>query len=73
MLDLLIQTYPRYVDSGSRDAVLAVLEAFIRRDETSAETGHRIRDYLFEWLKKEVKHMGTVSRYVFLHCYLSHD
>ncbi|KAG9005891.1 translational activator of GCN4 [Tulasnella sp. JGI-2019a] len=59
LLGILRLTYPRYVDSPSRDAVLAVLEAFVKRDErregeTDAEKLGVIEQIL-GWLKSETQ------------------
>jgi hypothetical protein len=37
IFELLIETYPRYVDSASREAVEAVGKELVQRDETREE------------------------------------
>lgn len=37
VFELLIETYPRYVDSASREAVQIIGKELVQRDETRAE------------------------------------
>ncbi|KAG8917318.1 translational activator of GCN4, partial [Tulasnella sp. 417] len=55
ILGIIAKTYARYVDGLSREAVIAVLEAFIRRDESKTEEPkYGIAEYLLGWLKAEI-------------------
>ena len=57
VFDLLVITYPRYIDAASRNAVLAVLSSLVRRDavlagdSSSSVTG--LLDYIVRWLDSE--------------------
>ncbi|KAG2158689.1 armadillo-type protein [Suillus bovinus] len=64
---LLTQTYPRYVDSASRDAVEEVGMSLIEKDET-ADAGQKlgVTEQVLGWLANEVSHMakrGSPSTY----------
>ncbi|KAG8955662.1 translational activator of GCN4 [Tulasnella sp. 424] len=55
ILGIIANTYARYVDGPSREAIIAVLEAFIRRDESKTdEPKYGIAEYLLGWLKAEI-------------------
>ncbi|KAG1731829.1 armadillo-type protein [Suillus paluster] len=64
---LLTQTYPRYVDSASRDAVEEVGMALIEKDET-ADAGQKmgVTEQVLGWLANEVSQIakrGSPSTY----------
>ena len=58
---LLTLTYPRYTDSGSRDAVEAVGIELVRRDEalarTEGETKFGVTEQILGWLSNEVREL----------------
>jgi hypothetical protein len=56
---LLTQTYPRYVDGASRDAVEEVGMTLIEKDET-ADTGEKlgVTEQVLGWLANEVFHIA---------------
>jgi hypothetical protein len=56
---LLTHTYPRYVDSGSREAVEEVGMIIIRRDETSPDTKMGVTEQILGWLNNEI---GRIAR-----------
>jgi hypothetical protein len=68
VFQLLTQTYPRYVDSASRDAVEQVGMMMIEKDET-ADQKMGVTEQVLGWLAHEVsliaKHgsPGSVSYY----------
>ncbi|KAG2360727.1 ARM repeat-containing protein [Suillus spraguei] len=64
---LLTQTYPRYVDGASRDAVEEVGMTLIEKDET-ADAGQKlgVTEQVLGWLANEVSHIakrGSPSTY----------
>ncbi|KAG8892186.1 translational activator of GCN4, partial [Tulasnella sp. 408] len=64
ILGIIANTYARYVDGPSREAVIAVLEAFVRRDESKTEEPkYGIAEYLLGWLRAEIPRaiMGSAS------------
>ncbi|KAG1734519.1 armadillo-type protein [Suillus lakei] len=64
---LLTQTYPRYVDSASRDAVEEVGMTLIEKDETAdADEKMGVTEQVIGWLANEVSHIarrGSPSTY----------
>ncbi len=65
VFDLLIITYPRYIDAVSRDAVLAVLSSLVKRDAVLASdssgsvTG--VLDYIIRWLDSETMRLCSLK------------
>jgi hypothetical protein len=53
LFELLIQTYPRYADSASREAVQAVVMKLTQRDETK-ERGRVVTEQILGRLANEV-------------------
>ncbi|KAG1831619.1 armadillo-type protein [Suillus variegatus] len=67
IFQLLTQTYPRYVDGASRDAVEEVGMTLIEKDET-ADAGQKlgVTEQVLGWLANEVSHIakrGSPSTY----------
>jgi len=52
IFELLTQTYPRYVDSASRDAVRKVGMTLIEKDEVDRKMG--VTEQVLGWLAHEV-------------------
>ncbi|KAG8981474.1 carbamoyl-phosphate synthase (glutamine-hydrolyzing) cpa2, partial [Tulasnella sp. 427] len=62
ILGIIASTYARYIDGPSREAVIAVLEAFVQRDESKTdEPKYGIAEYLLGWLKGEIPRATHVS------------
>ncbi|KIO34015.1 hypothetical protein M407DRAFT_17270, partial [Tulasnella calospora MUT 4182] len=64
ILGIISNTYARYVDGPSREAVIAALEALIRRDESKTEEPkYGIAEYLLGWLRAEIPRavLGSAS------------
>jgi hypothetical protein len=63
IFQLLTLTYPRYTDSGSRDAVEAVGIELVRRDEARGRTEGQaklgVAEQILGWLSHEV---GTLAK-----------
>jgi hypothetical protein len=59
VFELLIVTYPRYVDSASREAVEAVGKELVQRDETRKER----RGVTEEILGRIANEVSRVARY----------
>jgi len=56
---LLTQTYPRYVDSASRDAVEEVGMTLIEKDETAdADQKMGVAEQVLGWLANELSHIA---------------
>ncbi|KAG8875312.1 translational activator of GCN4 [Tulasnella sp. 331] len=59
LLGILRLTYPRYIDARSRDAVLTVLEAFVKRDErrNGEADGEKlgVTEQILGWLRTETQ------------------
>ena len=68
---LLTLTYPRYTDSGSRDAVEAVGVELVRRDEArdqiEGEAKLGVAEQILGWLANEV---GILSKKTNIECVL---
>lgn len=69
LLGILSLTYTRYVDAPSRDAVVAVLMAFVKRDERrgtpegEADTEKLgVSEQILSWLNTEAKRICSLSR-----------
>jgi hypothetical protein len=71
---LLTQTYPRYVDSASRDAVEQVGMALIEKDET-ADTDQKmgVTEQILGWLAHEVSLIAGRSSPRFGSCFFPPD
>jgi hypothetical protein len=56
---LLMQTYPRYVDGASRDAVEEVGMTLVEKDETT-DDGQKlgVTEQVLGWLANEVSHIA---------------
>ncbi len=57
---LLMQTYPRYVDSASREAVQAVAKELVQRDETGKRRG--VTEQIVGRIANEVSDIAKRSR-----------
>jgi hypothetical protein len=57
VFELLIQTYPRYVDSASREAVQTVVTKLVQRDETG-EHGRGVTEQILGRLANEVNRIA---------------
>lgn len=60
MFELLIQTYPRYADSASREAVQAVGKELVQRDETGEHGG--ITEQVVGRITNEIRGIAKRSR-----------
>ena len=58
VFELLIETYPRYVDSASREAVVAVGKELVQRDETR-EKRKGVTEEILDRMANEV---GRIAR-----------
>jgi hypothetical protein len=71
---LLTQTYPRYVDSASRDAVEQVGMALIEKDETAdADQKMGVTEQVLGWLAHEVSLIARRGSPRFGSCFLPPD
>lgn len=59
---LLTQTYPRYVDAPSREAVEAVGMELVRRDESQGTADGEVKlgvaEQVIGWMSNEVGHLA---------------
>jgi len=69
VLDVLSLTYPRYIDSGSRDAAVKVLQALVKRDEMRGRpegepdvSKFGVGEQVLGWLSKEVGRVISTKR-----------
>ena len=60
MFELLLQTYPRYADSASREAVQAVGKELVYRDETGEH--RRVTEQIVGRIANEVDGIAKLSR-----------
>lgn len=61
MFELLIQTYPRYADSASREAVQVVVMKLAQRDETM-ERGRVVTEQILGRLAIEVSRIAKCPK-----------
>lgn len=60
VFELLIQTYPRYADSASREAIQAVGQELVRRDEMGEH--RRVTEQIVDRIANEVGGIAKLSR-----------
>ena len=61
VFELLIQTYPRYADSASREAVQAVVLKLTQCDETN-ERGRGVTEQILDRLANEVSRIAKCPK-----------
>ncbi|KAG8938102.1 translational activator of GCN4, partial [Tulasnella sp. 419] len=66
LLGIIALTYPRYVDSPSRDGVINVLKALVKRDELRGTPEGEadanklgVGENIFQWLGREIQRIGA--------------